>query len=76
MVTLVVLDRVCLPAVCVLTPFHVFGQRVERMRVFSFGCFNKRHDELFEEIVAQQMRPVVMEEVDNQSLDERTVLIL
>lgn len=38
--------------------------------------FDDRGDELFKEVVAQQWRPVMMDEVDEKSFNVRSVLIL
>ena len=75
--TFVVLDTVRGPVVRFRLPFFEFGQRVEaERRVGAFGRFDDGRDELLEEGQTQQRRPVVMEKVDEQTFDVRSVLIL
>ena len=74
--TFVILDPPRFPILCGAFPLFEFWKREERQLVGLFENFDDGRDELLKEIHLQERGPVVMDEVDQESLDVRPVLIL
>ena len=63
-----------MPVGLVLLPLLELGDREEGQLLLALGGLDDGRDELFEEGLPQQGRPVVVDEVDQQTLDVGTVL--
>lgn len=72
--TFVVLYPVSVPVVSSFFPFLKFWQWVEGNLSAPFGSFDDGCDELFHERAAQQSGPVVVDKVDQQTLDVGAIL--
>ena len=72
--TFVVLDLVCVPVGLVVFPLLELWYREEADLLLGLGGLDDGRDELLQERLAQQRRPVVVDEVDQQALDVRAVL--
>jgi hypothetical protein len=58
----------------VSAPLVKLGNRVKRKGFVLAGDLDDRGDELLEEVLPQQLGPVVVQEVDQQTLYVRTIL--
>lgn len=74
--SLVVFDLVSFPVGISISPFIVLWDREERQFFFSLRSFDDRSDEFFHKVPLDETWPVVMDEVDDETFDVRTVLIL
>lgn len=73
--TFVVFDLVRVPVILFLLPLFELGQWIERDFLLALGSLNDGRDELFEERQFEQRRPVRVNEVDDEPLYVRTVLV-
>mmetsp|Transcript_5170 Transcript_5170/g.16442 ORF Transcript_5170/g.16442 Transcript_5170/m.16442 type:complete len:215 (+) Transcript_5170:469-1113(+) len=76
--TLVVLDRVaCRGRALFFAPSLVLVECEERDRVPALSCFYQRRHKLAQEVVLlQESGPVAVQEVDDQALDVRAIMVL
>lgn len=75
--TLVVLDSPALGIVVLLLPSLILGEGEEGPGLLSLGHLDDGGDELLEESLdVEEGRPEVVDEVDNESLDVRSIVIL
>ena len=65
-----------MPVVSVVFPFLELGQGVETLGLTALADFDDGSDELLQEWELQQTGPVVVDEVDDETLDVGTVLVL
>lgn len=72
--TFVVLDLVGVPVLFALLPLLKLRDRVEADLLLVLGRLHDGRDELLQEGLAEQRRPVVVQEVDEQTLDVGAVL--
>lgn len=74
---LVVLWVPALAAVILLAPLLELGQREERLLILALGHLDNRRNELDEEAIELEQRRVeVVEVVDEETLDVRSIMIL
>jgi hypothetical protein len=75
--TFVIFDFPPFALIVIILPVHVLWYGEEGLLLLPFNTLNNGCDELFQEAInAQQGGPEVMEEVDQQPLDMRPVMIL
>jgi len=74
--TFVVLDLPQVPVGRGALPLAVLGQAEEGELLAGARHLHDGRDELLEEVLADERRPVVLDEVDQQALDVRAVLVL
>mmetsp|Transcript_121800 Transcript_121800/g.289582 ORF Transcript_121800/g.289582 Transcript_121800/m.289582 type:complete len:416 (-) Transcript_121800:1242-2489(-) len=76
--TFVVLDFPPCAILGLLLPLLVLNHREKLLHLPVFGCFDNWCDELLQKtfVVSEQVRPKVVEEVDQKSLNVRPIIVL
>ena len=74
--TFVVLYLVGVPVVFVIFPLFKLRQRIEADLFLSFGRFDDGRNKFLEERESEKRRPVVVDEVNEETLNMRPVLVL
>ena len=74
--TFVILDVIGLPVGSFRLPMLKLRETEERVLLMALRSLHDRSYELLQEVRPQQLRPVVVDEVDEQPLDVAPVLVL
>ena len=75
--TFVILDFPSFALIIVIFPVHVLRNSEESLFLLALDTLNNGRDELFQEpIDTEQGWPEMMEEIDEQPLDMRSIMIL